>query len=97
MESNDCIIAALTFESDVYNEDVCQRVRDTVNEVLCEMITLIVSKPGMVNGILATIPEDWQYDEMLGGDHPTKRDIAWWYLWEILTTGADGSSPAFIG
>jgi len=64
-----------------------QLVRDSedVSEAVQDAISAILEEPGMLNAVLAAIPDKWQYSEMrMGGDCPTKHVIAWWYLWELV-------------
>ena len=57
-------------------------------EALVEIICKILEAPEVLNGVLASIPQKWAYDEEAYGEEEiTKVTLARWYLWEVLVAG----------
>jgi len=57
---------------------------DRANAIATEVISEILTLSKVLNAVLASIPEDWEYSEFKSGDSPTKKDFAFEFLWEYI-------------
>lgn len=58
----------------------------TVLETIEDTLTFICSDDGVIDAVLTSIPPNWEHTPPEKGGPITKRAVAWWYLFEQITT-----------
>jgi len=57
---------------------------EEANTVAAEVLTEVLTLPGVLDAVLASIPDDWRYSDYSVKDGLTKWDFAYMFLWEYI-------------
>jgi len=55
---------------------------DDHNTTACDVLNEMLEIPGVANAILSTVPDDWECNSVAHTDDPTKKTMAFQYIWE---------------
>ena len=60
-----------------------QTAEDTIECITSNLLEELLNIPEVLDAVLDSIPEGWQYRESEAVSNPTKKDFAFYYLWEL--------------
>jgi len=83
------VTAVLGSEPDEVDKETEEGILNALADYKYEVIVEVLKLPGMVDAALAGIPAEWEYNESIWGDNPTKKMFAVSYILEQLTTEED--------